>query len=68
MISWGEYLGRIWCCIALPFLLAIWWMISSLEQGAVSQRCRPASGDLGSSKNLDFQAPWHHFQFVRLFG
>jgi hypothetical protein len=31
-------------------------------------RCRPASGDLGSSKNLDFQAPWHHFQLVRLYG
>jgi acyl transferase domain-containing protein len=24
--------------------------------------------DLGSSKNLDFQSPWHHFQLVRLFG
>jgi len=27
-----------------------------------------ATGDLSTSKTLDFQAPWHHFQFVRLFG
>jgi hypothetical protein len=37
--------------------------INSLVTSAVGR-----TGDLGSSKNLDFQAPWHHFQLVRLFG
>jgi hypothetical protein len=36
---------------------------NSLATSAVGR-----TGDLGSSKNLDFQAPWHHFQLVRLFG
>jgi hypothetical protein len=34
----------------------------------LTKRRLPPSGDLCSSKNLDFQAPWHHFQLVRLIG
>ena len=37
---------------------------SSLRSYLISDRDRY----LSSSKNLDFQAPWHHFQLVRLFG
>ncbi len=34
----------------------------------LAHSCQPTAGDLGSSKNLDFQAAWHHFQLVRLLG
>jgi len=34
----------------------------------LAHSCQPPAGDLGSSKNLDFQAAWHHFQLVRLLG